>query len=132
MSNIQTYYHGGDSRYELWYDDLLWLTPEDYYAKQYAIEVDEPVIWEVIIDEDKLNDIALFDLDGYTRGSYFDAYKPSKKTLKLAYEDGYNCYYMEYDSFNASGLCLFFDKSPIVSVRKLTKEEYDLIDENDY
>lgn len=128
-TNIETYYHGGNLKDNLWHNHVLWLTPQDYYAKEYAEEQNSPLIWEIKIDESKLNSNSIYGMDDLEGGNgSFDPYDPDIETIQCAMKEGYNCYYMDYDSDNAEGLCLF-SKEPIVSIRKLTQEEYDNINE---
>ena len=104
---------------------LLWLTPDDYYAKEYLSEPDK-VIVEYKIDERKLSPVSFYRMDelfGYEIDTYDG---PNEDEIKILLENGYNCYEMEYS--NADGLCLF-NTEPIVSKRILTDEEINNITE---
>lgn len=123
-SNVNIYYHGGNLKDDLWYNGVLWLTPQDYYAKSYAEHAGNPTIWEVKIDESKINAASLNDMGN----DAFDPYYPDKKSIQLAINEGYNAYYMDYDSDDAEGLCLL-STEPVVSVRQLSEEEYNMIED---
>ena len=104
----------------------LWLTSDDFYAKEYLNETDK-VIVEYKIDKSLLNPASIYTMDEIV-GEEIDVYDPSDEDLKKIYANGYNCYYLEYDSYNATGLCLF-DTKPIVSKRILSDKEIENITE---
>ena len=121
--NIGTYYHGGDISDDLWYNGVLWLTPEDYYAKEYAKIRKKPVIYEIKVDENKLFPGSIYRIFGDDGDPYEG---PEKDEIPLLLDEGYNCYCMEY--VDAEGLVLF-NKDPIVSIRPLSPEEYEEVEE---
>ena len=118
---VETYYRGGDLRD----NGFMWLTPQNYYAKEYAKEMVNPTIWEFKIDESKIKPISIFDIENIV-GVGFDPYDPTEEEIQLVVNEGYNAYYLEYDSYNAEGLCLL-SREPIISVRRLTEKEYNII-----
>ncbi len=123
QSSVEIYYHGGNLKE----NGFIWLTPQDYYAKEYAKEMANPAIYEFKIDESKIKPISIFDIESIV-GANFDPYDPSEEEIQLVVSEGYNAYYLDYDSFNAEGLCLL-SKEPIVSVRRLTEKEYNMIED---
>jgi hypothetical protein len=124
--NIGTYYHGGDISHDLWYNGVLWLTPEDYYAKEYAKIRKNPVIYEIKVNENKLFPGSIYEIFGDDGDPYEG---PEKDEIPLLLDEGYNCYYMDY--VDAEGLVLF-NKGPIVSIRPLSAEEYEEVEEMEY
>lgn len=125
--DIETYYHGGSLKDDLYYSGVLWLTPQVYYAKEYAKDSEEPVIWEVQVNPNKLKPISIYGIEEII-GTDFDPYSPTKEEMKLVRQEGYNAYYMDYDSYDSEGLCLL-SKEPIVSIRQLSREEYNMAEE---
>ena len=123
QNSVETYYRGG----KLKDNGFIWLTPQDYYAKEYAKEMANPTIWKFEIDESKIKPISIFDIENIV-GANFDPYNPSEEEIQLVVSEGYNAYYLDYDSFNAEGLCLL-SKEPIISVRRLTEKEYNMIED---
>lgn len=126
---IETYYHGGNLKDDLYYNGVLWLTPQDYYAKEYAKDSKEPTIWEVKIDETKIKAASIFDIEEIV-GEGFDPYDPTKEEIQLVVNEGYNAYYMDFDSYNAKGLCVL-SKEIVVSIKQLTQKEYNMIEDWD-
>ena len=122
-NSIGIYYHGGDLKDNLWYHGVLWLTPQDYYAKIYAEKKGKPTVWEIKVDEGKLNAASLYEF-----GDDFDPYDPDEESIQWAISEGYNAYYMDYNSYDAEGLCLLLTK-PVISVRRLSEEEYNMIED---
>lgn len=124
--STEIYYHGGDASHNLWHNGVLWLTPQDYYAKTYAKDPHnkKPIIYKIKINESKLKPANL-----YYFSDDFDPYQgPEREEIPAILADGYNCYFMDYDSYDAEGLCLL-SKEPIISIRPLTQKEYDSIED---
>lgn len=124
QSSVEKIYYRGGNLKE---NGFIWLTPQDYYAKEYAKEMANPTIYEFKIDESKIKPISIFDIENIVGGN-FDPYNPSEEEIQLVVSEGYNAYYMDYDSFNAEGLCLL-SKEPIISVRRLTEKEYNMAED---
>lgn len=125
--NIETVYRGYNSKYGSDNENgILWFTDDISYAKAYGNRVEE-----VQLDSNKLNAISIDELDGMS-GLYddFDYYDPDPKVLKRAFKEGYNCYWFEANSDSSDCLCLW-DKSPIISRRELSREEFDAIEHYD-
>ena len=129
QSCVETYYHGGDLKDDLFYSGVMWLTPQDYYAKEYSKDRNNPTIWEIKIDESKIKAASIYGIEEIV-GAGFDPYDPTKEEVQLVINEGYNAYYMDYDSYNAEGLCIF-TKEPVVSIRQLTQKEYNMIEDSD-
>ena len=125
--NIETVYRGYNSKYGSDNENgILWFTDDISYAKAYGNRVEE-----VQLDSNKLNAISIDELDNMS-GAYddFDYYDPDPKVLKRALKEGYNCYWFEANSDSSDCLCLW-DKSPIISRRELSREEFDAIEHYD-
>ena len=121
------YYHGGDLNDDMWHNGLLWLTPQDYYAKEYAKENNEPIIYKIYIDESKLKAASIYKIEEII-GDEFDPYQGlNHEQIKEVLDNDYNCYYMDYDSYNAEGLALL-TKDPILNIERMTEEEYNNIE----
>lgn len=128
-SDVETYYRAcsrdeAEGKFKLF---SLWLTPDDFYAKEYLDNEPNKVIVEYKIDENLLNPASIYEMDEIL-GEEIDVYNPSEEKLKTIYANGYNCFYLEYDSYNATGLCLF-DTKPIISKRILSDKEVENITE---
>ena len=122
--NTGIYYRGcskGEAK-KLYEPKVLWITEDDFYAKEYYNEnPQENVIIEYVIDESKLKYVSLYKIDNIL-GYEFDAYNMTDEEADEILHNGYNCYTLDFDSYNASGLCLL-DKSCILSQRILSDEE---------
>lgn len=118
------YYHGGNLKDELFHKGVLWLADEPSYAKEYARENNNPVIWKVVINDDLLRVASI----GEDIGDNDDVYNPSNELIGHLRKQGFNSYYLFYDSFDTNGLALL-SAEPIVTVNKLSEEEYNEIEE---
>lgn len=128
-SDIGTYYRAcsrdeAEGKFKLF---SLWLTPDDFYAKESLDNEPNKVIVEYKIDENLLNPTSIPEMDEIL-GEEIDVYDPSEEELKTIYANGYNCFYLEFDSYNAVELCLF-DTKPIISKRILSNKEVENITE---
>lgn len=114
----ETWYRGYESKYGSQRGRLLWLTDDISYARAYGNRVEE-----IIIDTDKINPISLYETDDLF--DYYDG--PSDNDVEELLSDGYNCYFFHANNDNSYCMCLW-DKSPIVSRRELSKEEFEDIE----
>lgn len=118
------YYHGGNLKNELFHNGVLWLADEPSYAKEYAKENNDPVVWKVVINDDLLKVASI----GEDIGDDDDVYNPSNKLISYLREQGFNAYYLYYDSFDTNGLALL-SAEPIITCNKLSEDEYNEIKE---
>lgn len=121
-SKIQKWYRGFNSNFDNLgtRGDAIWVADNPYYAKSYAEEYGEyGKIAEVTIDSDLLKPCSTYDLDDDA-----DFYDLSEDDFINLRNEGYNSYYLEYDSSDSEGLCIF-SKEPIIDVRIFSQEEYD-------
>lgn len=119
LDKVETWYRGYDSKYGSDNTHLIWLTDDISYARAYGNRVEE-----VVIDADKANSVSVYDI-----ADMFDYYDgPSKRQARELLGDGYNCYYFHANDDESYCMCLW-DKSPIVSRRELSREEFEDIEE---
>lgn len=103
--------------------NVLWLTPQIEYAKEYLRNPTDVII-EYKINENYLNPVSPYEMDELY-GEEVDLYDEIPNDLKKELlGEGYNCYM--FDTYDADVLCLFNDK-PIVSQRILSREEIESI-----
>jgi len=121
-TQIQKWYRGFNSKYGNLgtRGDAIWVADNPYYAKSYAeMYGDNGRLAEVTIDTRRLNPCSIFDFDVDE-----DIYDVSNEAFESLRNEGYNAYYLDYDSSESEGLCLF-SFEPIVNVRIFSQEEYD-------
>ena len=121
-TKIQKWYRGFNSKFDNLgtRGDAIWVADNPYYAKSYAEEYGEyGKIAEVTIDSTLLKPCSTYDLDDDA-----DFYDLSEDDFINLRNEGYNSYYLEYDSSDSEGLCIF-SKEPIIDVRIFSQEEYD-------
>ena len=135
--NYQKWYRGYNSKFGSDRTHLIWLTDIEE-ARTYGNRVEE-----VVIDKTKMHDIDPDDLyydflvpefgypdvDDYLEDVHWYPEKglESEEAEKLL-RKGYNCYY--FNTHDADCICMW-DKTPIVSRRELTKEEFEEIETYD-
>ena len=133
-NNLETWYRGYNSKYGSDKNHLIWLTDKEE-ARTYGNRVEE-----VVLDKSKLNDIDVDDLyydflvtefgyedvDDYEdEGTWYPEDGIDRRESEILLKNGYNCYY--FNTHNANCICMW-DKSPIVSRRELTREEFENIE----
>ena len=127
-SNL-VYYHGGDASDDLFYNGVAWLSDEPWYAYQYAKDNKNPCILKIALNQSILNCASLYDL-----GDSFDPYEgPDENTKEYMKQEGYNAYSfpISWDGYETDCVVLL-DESPIISMCKLSNEEYNEIENSDY
>ena len=133
-NNLEKWYRGYNSRYGSDKTNLIWLTNIEE-ARTYGNRVEE-----VIIDKNKIHNIDIDDLyydflvpefgyedvDDYEdEGSWYPEEGLDVRESDLLLRNGYNCYY--FITNDAECICMW-DKSPIVSRRELSREEFENIE----
>lgn len=130
---FEKWYRGYNSKYGSDKNHLIWLTNIEE-ARTYGNRVEE-----VVIDKSKLRDIDIDDLyyeylvdmgypdvDDYEEeGTWYPEDGLYQDESEKLLRDGYNCYF--FNTNNADCICMW-DKTPIVSRRELTREEFENID----
>jgi hypothetical protein len=133
-NNLEKWYRGYNSIYGSDKTNLIWLTNIEE-ARTYGNRVEE-----VVIDKNKIHNIDIDDLyydflvpefgyedvDDYEdEGSWYPEDGLDVHESDLLLRNGYNCYY--FITNNAECICMW-DKSPIVSRRELSREEFENIE----
>jgi hypothetical protein len=133
-NNLEKWYRGYNSIYGSDKTNLIWLTNIEE-ARTYGNRVEE-----VVIDKNKIHNIDIDDLyydflvpefgyedvDDYEdEGSWYPEDGLYVHESDLLLRNGYNCYY--FITNNAECICMW-DKSPIVSRRELSREEFENIE----
>lgn len=136
-NNLEKWYRGYNSKYGSDKTNLIWLTNIEE-ARSYGNRVEE-----VVIDKSKINDIDIDDLyydflvpefgyedvdDYQDEGTWYPEDGLDERESDLLLRNGYNCYY--FITNDAECICMW-DKSPIVSRRELSKEEFEDIEKLD-
>ena len=132
--NLETWYRGNNAKYGSDRTHLIWLTDIEE-ARSYGNRVEE-----IVIDKSKMHDIDPDDIyydflvpefgypdvdDYYDRVDWFPEKGLDMSEAEKLLRNGYNCYYFETN--NAECICMW-DKTPIVSRRELTREEFEEIE----
>jgi hypothetical protein len=133
-NTLEKWYRGYNSKYGSDKTHLIWLTNIEE-ARTYGNRVEE-----VIIDRSKINSIDIDDLyynylveefgykdvDDYEEeGTWYPEEGVYPYEAEYLLRDGYNCYF--FLTNDAECICMW-DKSPIVSRRELTREEFEEIE----
>lgn len=132
-NTLEKWYRGYNSRYGSDKTHLIWLT-DIVEARTYGNRVEE-----VTIDKSKLKDIDIDDLyydflvpeygyedvDYYEEGTWAPEEGLDYRECEALMVRGYNCYY--FNTNDADCICMW-DKSPIVSRRELSREEFENIE----
>ena len=132
--NYVKWYRGYNSKYGSDRNHLIWLTDIEE-ARTYGNRVEE-----VILDKSKMHSIDIDDLyydflvpvfnypdvDWYEEdGTWYPEEGLDYREADYMLCKGYNCYY--FNTNNADCICMW-DKSPIVSRRELSREEFEEIE----
>lgn len=135
-NNLEKWYRGYNSKYGSDRTALIWLTSKEE-ARMYGNRVEE-----VVIDKNKVNDIDIDDLyydflvpefgyedvdDYQDEGTWYPEEGLDERESDLLRRNGYNCYY--FITNDAECICMW-DKSPIVSRRELSREEFEAIEKS--
>lgn len=133
-NTLEKWYRGYNSRYGSDKTHLIWLT-DIVEARTYGNRVEE-----ITIDKSKLKDINIDDLyydflvpeygyedvDDYEEeGTWYPEEGLDYRECETLMMRGYNCYY--FNTNDADCICMW-DKSPIVSRRELSREEFENIE----
>lgn len=124
-SNEEVWYRGFKSKYGSDHNHLLWLTDDIDYARSYGNRIEE-----IIINSAKVNAASIEEMDevGDETEEWFDYLDgPSDELAHEMLIRGYNCYCFEANGNSSYCMCLW-DKSPIISRRELSREEYERIE----
>ena len=117
--NLEKWYRGYNSEYGSQKDHLLWVTSDVGYAAEYG-----DVVEELVIDDNKLHCVSIYDIEEIT-GKEYDYYEgPSKDDVIKLLANGYNAHEFEANHGMSDCLCLF-DLSMVVGRRVLSSEELD-------
>jgi len=124
-THYEKWYRGYNSKYGSQHDHLLWITDDITYARVYGNRVEE-----IIIDDDKLNLVSIYEMDDIL-GVEIDYYEgPNETQAKQLLYNGYQGYGFEANDEQSFCICLW-GESPIVSRRELTREEFEDIETYD-
>ena len=130
---FEKWYRGYNSKYGSDKTHLIWLTDIEE-ARTYGNRVEE-----IILDKTKMNNIDVDDLyyeylvefgypdvDDYEEeGTWYPEEGIYPNEAEKLLRNGYNCYFFVTNDANC--ICMW-DKSPIVSRRELTREEFENIE----
>lgn len=121
----ETWYRGYNYEYGSQRNHLIWLTTDISYARAYG-----NVVEKVVVDNEKLNAISLYDCDdilGYEI-DYYDG--PNEDEIRELLSQGFNCYYFDANHDMSECMCLW-ENSAIISRKELSEEEFNAIETYD-